>query len=526
MLKKIYKYEEIKDKILKGLDTISDPIRQTLGPKGGDVLIETDTASLINTNDGVTIARNIELSDQIEGAIVDIVKTASLKTNSEAGDGTSSTVVLSNILVKEGLKLKEAGKSRVEIKKAFLDMAEKLKKNITHISQSVKTDTDLENIARISANNDSEIATHILDVVKTAGEDGMVFLEPNNSQETDITKDLGFMVKSGVMYQELVTDPARPVVTFENIPVLITDKNLYYPEEAETIMRVAIKAGYEAICIVAKNFSGEALPTFIKNHQHGNIKVVLVKDPQVTDDNNTSLDDLAQYLNGKVITDKTGSLVNNVDIEDFVIASKIYSDPQKTLFTPKEKASKQLKERIKYLKEELTKDKDNHGLKQRLSSLTNGVVTVKVGGSTQIEVKEKIYRYEDAVNATRAAMKRGYVLGGGLSLLRAFKEQEYDNDMKIVAKKFCEAIARQVIENCGKHQDTVLENITSNKSPNYGYNALTDSYGDLIKEGVIDPTLVLEMAIDNAVSIANIIVGINSYIINDLEAIKEREVKE
>lgn len=517
MIKKIYKYEDVKDKIHAGLDAIADPIRQTLSPKGGNVLIQGENLQLIDTNDGVTIAKNIDLHEQVEGIIVDIVKTASLKTNSEAGDGTSSTVLLSQVLTKEGLKMKDEGASRIEIEQKFLEMAKILLKKIKSNVVEVKTDADIKNIAKISANNDEEIATFVLDVVKTAGEDGMVFLEPGNSPKTELTKDLGFMIKSGLIHQELVTNPAQPTSTFKDVPVFITDKRLYHAEEAETILRVAIQNGHSSLVVVARDFIGEAVPTFIKNHTEGNIKVILVKDPNCTETDNTSLDDLAQYLDGKIIADKSGSIVNKISIEDFVIASKVYTDPRKTLFTPKTSGSKALKERIKYLREELKKDKRNTRIKERLSSLTTGVVTVHIGGSTIIEMTEKIYRYEDAVNATRVAMKNGYVVGGGISLLRAYNPSDYEGEMISIAKKFSEAITKQIAINCGKHDETVLENIKSNKSSTYGYNALTDTYGDLLKEGVIDPYIVLEMSINNAVSIANIITRINNYIVYDRE---------
>lgn len=519
MVKQIFKYEDVKDKVLRGLDLIADPIRQTMSPKGGDALIETEHLSLINTNDGVTIAKNIQVADQIENSIIDIVKSASLRTNSEAGDGTSTTVLLSQVLTKEALKLKESGMSRLAIKKSLIDMAEKVKSNIK--SKEVKTDKDLLNIAMISSNNDEDIAKVVVDVIKTAGEDGMVFLEPNNSPETRIEKDLGFMVKDGLLYQELMVDKGRPVVTFEGVPVLITDKRLYYPEEAETILRTAIQAGYSELVIVARDFIGKSVPTFIKNHQEGVIKVILVKDSRCTEDDNSSLDDLAQYLGGKLITDKSGSLVNNLSPEDFVTARKVYQDPQKTLFTPV-KESKALKERIAYLKEELEKDKENKEIKSRLASLTSGVVTVYVGGNTNIEIREKVYRYEDAVNATRAAIRKGYSAGGGVSLLRAYSPDDYEGEMINVAKKFTQAVTRQIAQNCGKHDESVIEDILSKKG-DYGYNAFTDSYGDLLKEGVIDPTLVLNLAIDNSVSVANTIVGINTYIINDLDYLKEND---
>ena len=224
-----------------------------------------------------------------------------------------------------------------------------------------------------------------------------------------------------------------------------------------------------------------------------------------------------------MITEKTGNLVNKITAQDFVIVNTIFQDPAKSLITPKFTASKALKERIKYLKDELKDDSDNRKIKERLSSLTNGVVTVRVGGSTNIEIREKIFRYEDAVNAARAAKKFGYLVGGGVSLLRAYKEDDYEPMMRPIAKKFTESLVRQIAINCGKHADSMVETIIKNKARTFGYNALTDSYGDLLKDGVIDAYLVVKMAIENSISATNTIVSINYYLINDEDAKQNKE---
>lgn len=521
MDKKIFKYEDIKDKILSGIDLIANPVKQTLSPKGGNVLFENGYGSHFLSNDGETIAKNISVNDQIEEAVIDIIKQSSRRTNSEAGDGTTTSILLSQVLSKEGLKLKDEGVSWIEIRDNFNKMASVLVENISKRKRTISNDDDIRFVARISANNDDKIATDVLDIVKTAGEDGMVFLEGNQKPETEIIKDLGFMINSGVPYQELLTTAGNPVVRYKGVPVLVTDKKIYYPEEAETILRTIIKSGHKEVVVVAKDIVGEAVNVFVTNHQKGNVHVLLVKS-----DNKNEIEDLAAYLGCKVITEKTGSLVDKITIKDFVIANQVYADPQKTLITPSTSATKELKGLIKYLKDELKKDKDNQVFKKRLASLTNGVVTVKVGGATEMEVREKIYRYEDAVNATRSAMKHGYLVGGGISLLRAYNPDQYSGYMKGIAKKFTESVVRQIALNCGKHPDTVVENILSKSDLTYGYNALTDKFGDLLKEKVFDSYKVLELAIQNSVSVANILVSINNYIVNDLENEKGKKDKQ
>ncbi len=511
MDKQIFKYKDIRDKILLGLETISAPVSSTLSPKGSNVLFENQYGDFIMTNDGITIAKEISVKDRLVNSVVEIVKGASLKTNSEAGDGTTTTVILTNVLSREALKLIEEGHSWIDVRNELNNLGSSLMKRIDSMKIDIKTDSDLRNVAMISANNDNDIAGNVLEVIKTAGEDGLVFIEPHSKSKTELIKDLGFMIKNGILFQELLFD-SRPIVKLDGVNVLITDKRIYYPEEAEAILRVAIESGWESVAIVARDFIGESVPVFVANHKK-NIKVVLIKDPKATETSNESLEDLALYLGGKVITERTGNLVNNISSKDFIYVNSVYQDPQKTLITPKISNSKQLRERVNYIKEELSKDKENKNLKERLSSLTTGVVTVKVGGATGLELREKMFRYEDAINATRAAKRFGYLVGGGLSLLNAYNEKDYPKISQL-AKKYTEAVTRQIAHNCGKHEDTVVETIHSGKK-NYGYNALTDKYEDLLSAGVVDAYLVIKMAIENSISATNSLISINYYIINE-----------
>lgn len=514
MGKIILSSKEIRDRVIKAIDIIADPVVSSLCPKGSNVLFETDKGEHMLTNDGITIARSISVSDPLENSIIEIVKGASLRTNNEAGDGTTTSILLSRVLTKEGLRLIDNGESWIEIRDKFNAMGDSLKKRITQKRIDVKGDEDLKNIAKISSNNDDIIAQHILNVVKVAKEDGMVFLEPSNNSETEIVKDLGYMVRSGIPHQEFAPE-GQFTVTYKDVPVLITDKKIYYPEEAEGILRTAIEAGHKSIVIIATDVIGEAVNIFIANHQQGVINVLFIKQGS----SSFPLQDLASYLGGKVISEKTGNLVGDLTAKDFIIAKQVFADPRKTLITPQVTASKELKERIKSIKSELKKDPDNESLKQRLSSLTTGIVTIKIGGNTPVEVRERIFRYEDALNATRSAMKHGYLVGGGLSLLNAFNPKDYDVEMLPIAKKYTEAVIRQIADNCGKHQDTIIENVKGN----HGYNALTDEYEDLLKAGVIDPYQVIKLSIDNSISVANTLISIKNYVLVDRESYdKER----
>ena len=510
----------VRDRILSGIDRIVDPVSSTLGPKGSNVVFENEVGVYTLTNDGITVAKNVSSSDRIEQAMIDVIKATALRTNSEGGDGTTTTCTLNGVLAKEALKLKDDGYSWIEIRDTLNALRDKLIKQLEKSKKLVEGKKGLKEIANISANNDSEIAENVVKAIDIAGLDGMVFLEPNNKQTTELKEDVGFMVHGGILYQEL-TNQGNNTVSYNDVPVLLTDKKLYYPEEAETILREAIKAKYKAVVVVARDFMGDAVNTFIANHTKGVINVMLVK-IDVDEKNNDKLQDLATYLGGKIVSEKTGSLVNKITANDFVVINRAFSGPAKTLFTPKVSATKELKERISMLKDELAKDKDNEMLKQRIASLTTGIVTIKVGGFTPIEVNEKLYRYEDAVNATRSAIRDGYLVGGGLSLFRAFNEKDCPNKAFLpLYRKFCEAILRKIASNAGQHEDSIVMGIKLSSSYNEGYNARENRFEDLLKAGIIDPFMVIKLAVEGAFATANTIVSVKYYMTNKKEDDKD-----
>lgn len=517
--KEVYRFEEIKGKILHAVDLISDPVKETISPKGRNVLFEDDKGNIYSTNDGATIVKNISVKDPIENAIIEIVKSSSLKTNTEVGDGTSTSILLSQILIKEGFKLVESGYNPMELKAKFDDFAIQISENLKNQSVKIKNDKDLFNIAKISANNDEVIAKEVVRVIKVAGVDGMVFLEPNNKPETEIIEDTGFIIQQGLLAAELKNDPTRFIAVYKDVPVFITDKRLYYKAEAEHIMSTAILAGHKQIVIVARDFIGEALNSLMANHLKGTISLLLVKDPMATDKSADSLHDLADYLGGHVIMEKAGDLVGKITIKDFVIADKAFADPQKSILTTKNPDNKAIKDKVSAIRKELEKDKDSKDLKKRLACLTNGMVTVKVGGRTGIEVTENMFRYEDSINAARAAVKDGYLVGGGIALLNAYYNilPFIDQELLPTFKKFCQANVRQIALNCGKHPEHILEMIKNDSKLNVGYNAMSDKVEDLLKAGVIDPFKVTENAVNNSVSITNQIISSNFLIVNERE---------
>lgn len=527
---KVHRYEEVKSKILHAVDLICDPVIETISPKGRNVIFESAAGEFASTNDGVTIAKSINVKDAIENAIIQIIKFSSLKTNTEVGDGTSTSILLSKVLIKEGFKLIENGWNPMEVKRAYENMSDELIERLKAKAIKIKTDKDLLNIARISSNDDEDIAEDVVKIVKVVGENGMVFLDDNNKPETEIEESIGFQVPIGLFSPDLRNSPRSLNAVYKNVPVLITDKRVYYEEEAETILKTVMMAGHKQVVIVARDFIGPSVNVFLANHNQGVCQVLLVKDDRVTEKDNDTLLDLAIYLGGKVISEKSGSLVDNLEFSDFVFAERAFADGNKTIIASSKKKNKALKDRVSTLKAELEKNKQNDYLKKRVASLTSGMVTVKVGGNTKPELMERAYRYEDAIQASRAALKDGYLVGGGVALMSLFDETPFDDgEIKSVFKKFCEASVRQIALNCGAHVDSIVNTTLTlntvkghNKQWKHGYNAVTGNVEDLLKSGVTDPYKVTEMAIRNSISVASQIISSNFLIVQDVEEVVKK----
>lgn len=528
-IKQILPYPEARDTLIRAVDKINDPIRQTLSPRGRNVIYTDDRGNTNITNDGFTIIKNLQFEDQLEQQVLDIVRHASMRTNSAAGDGTSTTVLLSSLLLKEGFRLVDSGWNPMDLKHKYDEFAEKMVEQIKKSAKKIKTDKDLFYVANISSNNDSEIAENVVKTIKTAGEDGLVFIEPSHAPETEIVEDTGFNIKSGLFVPELRNREDTVAATYLDVPVLITDKRLYYAQEAETILNTCLKNGYKEVVIVAKDFMGDALPYFVTNHTRGPIRVLLVKDPVKED--NTMLADLAVYLGGDVVSEKNGSIVDKLTMENFIMAKRAISDKDKTIISrDKNEKNESLEKWIVGLRKEIKKLGSEETpalskLKERVASLTNGMVTIRVGGHTAPVVNEKIFRYEDAVNAVRSAIRKGYIVGGGLGMFQAFLDSGLEKESPELARvyrKVAEANIRQIAENCGMSGDLVIDNILAmprnqKNGLTIGYNARTMTYDDLLEEGVVDPAEVEEMAIRNAADIAGIIISSGYYVINKIE---------
>lgn len=528
MNKKIYKYEDILPQIYEAVDIITNPVAQTLSPKGGNVVYEDEALNQYYTNDGYTIVNHISVKDPVQNAIIEIMKGGSRKTNLEAGDGTSSTLLMSSIFIKEGLKLIENGHNQMDVRDELLKFSEDMRTELNKKVTKIKDDKDLKFIATISASNDTKIASDVVKIVKIVGNDGQVMIDRGFGEETEIVEDAGFIVKSGVFAPELTNKQFQTQML--DVPVFITDKRLYYKSEAETILQTVLNAGYNEVVIFAQDFVGEALPYFIANHVNNKIRVILVAEKKLE-----ILEDLAIYIGTEVISDKKGTLVDKITIEDFAMSKRVFSDPQKTIVVRDKKESNgTLVKRIKTLKTEMNKignkqDPEYLNLQRRISSLTTGMVTIKVVGSTPLEVMEKIHRYEDAINACRAALREGYLPGAGIAVYKAYKNIKVHPDFKRMFDKASEINIRQIAQNCGKTPEIILNDIDTKNylkgfaGGNFGYNAVTGKVEDIVKAGIIEPLLVTKQVIANAVSIANIILTSRYLIVNDVEDYKNNK---
>lgn len=518
MNKVIKEYTKVEQDILDAVSMIADPVVQTLSPKGGNVMY-TEGGQSVVSNDGISIARSISVEDNFKNSIINLIRESSIRTNQEAGDGTTTSILLTSTLIREGLKLRRDGHNPMEIVKTFRSVVNKITERLSKQAKVAETDDDIFNVARISANNDDAIASVVLRTVKTSGLDGMVFIEPHNEPTDELVEDIGFVIKSGMLRPELRNGVGFSA-HYNDVPVFVTDKRLYYKEEAETIIRTIYQAGKKEVVVVARDFVGQALDYFVTNHTKGSFKILLIKEPTATENDYESLADLAAYLNCDVITEKQGDIVNKITMKNFGTANRVFADAQKTIiFKDNNGTNTVLNERLEALREEQKKDKNNESVKSRIASLTSGIVTIKVGASTETELKEKIFRYEDSVNAARAAMRHGFLPGGGVALLNAYDESDYPEGYKIVFKRYCEASIRQIAKNSGRDPDTVVKAVKELQedldTKDIGYDAYSDEYLEMSNLGVIDPFQVVKLAVENSISAASNILSVNYYVINE-----------
>ncbi|HEY6338984.1 MAG TPA: chaperonin GroEL [Candidatus Sulfotelmatobacter sp.] len=523
MAKTIVHGEESRQAILRGVNLLADAVKVTLGPKGRNVVIEKKFGSPTITKDGVTVAKEIELRDAAENMGAQMVREVASKTSDVAGDGTTTATVLAQAIFREGVKTVAAGANPMALKrgieKAVTTIAGKIDKEgnrvngeLDKFSKPVNNDSMISQVGTISANNDETIGKIIAEAMKKVGKDGVITVEESKTLETQLEVVEGMQFDRGYLSPYFVTDPERMEVAIENALILINEKKISSMKDLLPLLEQIAKLG-KPLLIIAEDVEGEALATLVVNKLRGTLQVAAVKAPGFGDRRKAMLQDIAILTGGKAITEDLGIKLENVQISDLGQAKKVTIDKDNTTVVEGKGKHSEIEGRVKEIRSQIdktTSDYDREKLQERLAKLVGGVAVIKVGAATETEMKEKKARVEDAMHATRAAVEEGIVPGGGVALARcaaALDKVKAEGDeqigINIVRRAITEPL-RMIAENAGEEGAVVLGKVLDSKDANYGYNAFSNEYEDLVKAGVLDPTKVVRTALQNAGSIASL----------------------
>jgi len=517
MAKQVIHGEDSRAAILRGINQLADAVKITLGPKGRNVVIDKKFGSRTITKDGVTVAKEIELKDALENMGAQMVREVASKTSDVAGDGTTTATVLAQAIFREGVKTVAAGANPMALKRGIDKAVEKATSEIKRLSKPVKGDM-IAQVGTVSANGDTTIGNIIAEAMNKVGKDGVITVEESRTMDTSLEVVEGMQFDRGYLSPYFVTDPERMEAVLDNPLILINEKKVSSMKDLLPLLEQVAKMG-KPMLIIAEDVEGEALATLVVNKLRGTLNIAAVKAPGFGDRRKAMLEDIAILTGGKVISEDLGIKLENVKLEDLGKAKKITIDKDNTTIV--EGAGKQgdIEGRVKTLRaqiDETTSDYDREKLQERLAKLVGGVAVIKVGAATETEMKEKKARVEDAMHATRAAVEEGIVPGGGVTLVRAAKalekfqtskDGEGDPDEQIgvnIVRRALEEPLRQIVQNAGKEGAVVVERVRSEKNENVGFNAATEVFEDLVKAGVIDPAKVTRTALQNAASIAGL----------------------
>ncbi len=511
MAKELKFAEDARAAMLRGVDKLADTVKTTIGPKGRNVVLEQSYGSPTITNDGVTIAKGIELEDHFENMGAKLVAEVASKTNDIAGDGTTTATVLTQAIVNEGMKNVTAGANPVGIRRG-IDLATKTAvEALKKMSHEVKTKDDIAQIASISAAN-PEVGTLIADAMEKVGNDGVITIEDSRGVETSVDVVEGMSFDRGYMSQYMVTDNDKMEADLDNPYVLITDKKISNIQDILELLQAVVQEG-RSLLIIADDITGEALPTLVLNKMRGTFNVVSVKAPGFGDRRKEQLADIAVLTGGAVISDDLGMNLSDVTVAQLGQANKVTVTKDATTIVDGAGDKTAIAERVEQIKKaiaESTSDFDKEKLQERLAKLAGGVAVVKVGAATETELKERKYRIEDALNATRAAVQEGFVPGGGTALVNVIADLEKieatgDEATGVnIVKAALEAPVRQIAENAGL-EGSVIVNQLKNEKPGVGYNAAEDKFEDMVAAGIVDPTKVTRSALQNAASVSSLL---------------------
>ena len=522
MAKQIVTGENSRQAILRGVNILADAVKITLGPKGRNAVIEKKFGAPIITKDGVTVAKEIELQDPLENMGAQMVREVASKTSDVAGDGTTTATVLAQAIFREGVRMVAAGARPMALKRGIDKAVEIAIGAIKKLSHEVKGDM-IAQVGTISANTDKQVGNLIAEAMKKVGKDGVITVEESRTMETTLDVVEGMQFDRGYLSSYFVTDPARMECVLEEVHILIHEKKISAMQELLPLLEQAAKMG-KPLLIIAEDVEGEALATLVVNKLRGTLQCAAVKAPGFGDRRKAMLEDIAVITGGKAITEELGIKLENVKMEDLGYAKKVTIDKDNTIIIEGAGKNSEIEGRIKQLRaqvEETTSDYDQEKLQERLAKLVGGVAVIKVGAATETELKEKKARVEDAMHATRAAIEEGIVPGGGTAFLRCLpaleklKLQDADEGTGVnIVKRALEEPTRQIAQNAGHEGAVIVGRIRESKDENFGFNAESGEFVDMIRAGMIDPAKVTRLALQNAASIAGLMLTTEALIAN------------
>ncbi|MCO5142830.1 MAG: chaperonin GroEL [Oligoflexia bacterium] len=513
--------ESARSAILSGVNTLADAVKVTLGPKGRNVVIEKSFGAPMVTKDGVTVAKETELSDRFENMGAQMVKEVASKTNDDAGDGTTTATVLAQAIYREGAKMVAAGYNPMDLKRGIDEAVRNVVAELKKMSKTIKSEGEIAQVGTISANGDSDIGKHLSDAMSKVGKEGVITIEESKTAETTLDVVEGMQFDRGYQSPYFITNQERMEAVLEDAFVLIYDKKISSMKDLLPVLEQVVQAS-KPLLIIAEEVEGEALATLVVNKLRGTIHVCAVKAPGFGDRRKEMLQDIAMLTGGRVVSEDLGNKLENTKLTDLGRAKRITVDKDNTTIVDGAGKKADIDGRVKQIKaqiEESTSDYDKEKLQERLAKLAGGVAVIHVGAATEVEMKEKKQRVEDALNATRAAVEEGIVPGGGIALIRAAQilaGMKLDNEdrqagMDIV-RRACQAPVRQIAFNAGEEPSVVVDKIISKADTNWGFNAATEEYTDLVKAGVIDPVKVVRCALQNAASVSSLLLTTEALI--------------
>jgi len=520
--------EEARSRVLRGVNLLADAVTVTLGPKGRNVVLEKSWGSPTVTKDGVSVAKEIQLEDKFENMGAQMVKEVATKTSDLAGDGTTTATVLSRAIFSEGLKLVAAGHDPMSIKRGIDKAVAKVVDELKSLSKPTRDRDEIAQVGTISANNDKTIGDILAEAMDKVGKEGVITVEEAKGLETTLDLVEGMRFDRGYLSPYFVTDPERMECVYEDAYLLIHEKKISSMKDLLPVLEAVAKTG-KPLLIIAEEVEGEALATLVVNKIRGTLKVVAVKAPGFGDRRKAMLEDIAILTDGKMIAEELGIKLENVTIKDLGRAKRVIIDKDNTTIVEGAGKKSAIEGRITQIRaqiEETTSDYDREKLQERLAKLAGGVAVVKVGAATEVEMKEKKARVEDALHATRAAVEEGIVPGGGVALIRAsasLPNLRVSDDEKVgvrIVQKGLEEPLRWIAANAGADGSVVLDKVKNSKGA-FGFNAATEEYEDLVKAGIVDPTKVVRTALQNAASVAGLLITTEAMIADKPEKKKD-----